>query len=304
MSAALAPPTEVLEPVRPHVVAPQQEPARSARERTRLQQVLFQVGLALSLTLVLLIGFVVYLYGLSGLAEHRAQENLRKTFSHSLGQAIAPVGPTTEGAPVAVLDIPELGLHGAVIIEGTSARDLTNGPGHRADTPLPGQYGVSVVYGRRVAYGAPFEHLMRLEVGDRITATTGQGKAVYRVSSFGDGVHPAPANSTNRLLLVTADTAGIPHSFVSVSADLVSKPQPEPGNLPLVPEDQKGLATSTASLLTTLLWSQALLVLVVLVTVGLHRWSRRATYLAAAPVALGVLWNLYENVACLLPNLY
>jgi sortase (surface protein transpeptidase) len=303
MSAALVPATAVLEPVRPHVVAPQ-EPATATRQRSRLERVVFQIGLALSLTLVLLVGFVVYLYGLSGLAEHRAQENLRKTFAHSLGQAIAPVGPTTEGEPVAVLDIPKIGLHGGVVVEGTSARDLTRGPGHRADTPLPGQYGVTVIYGRRVTYGAPFEHLMRLQVGDRITATTGQGTATYRVSSFGDGTHPAPANSANRLVLVTADTAGIPHSFVSVSADLVSEPQPEPGNLPLVPEDQKGLSTSTGSLLTTLLWSQALVVLVVLVTIGLHRWSRRATYLAAAPIALGVLWNLYENVACLLPNLY
>jgi sortase A len=160
------------------------------------------------------------------------------------------------------------------------------------------------VYARRVTYGAPFEHLMRLEVGDRITTTTGQGVAVYRVSSFGDGTHPAPANSGNRLLLITADSAGVPHSFVSVSADLVSKPQPEPGNLPIVPEDQKGLSTGTGSLLTTLLWSQGLVVLVVAVTIGLQRWSRRATYLAAAPVALAVLWNLYENAACLLPNLY
>jgi sortase A len=203
-----------------------------------------------------------------------------------------------------VLDIPAIDLHGAVVVEGTSARDLTSGPGHRADTPLPGQFGVSVVYGRRVTYGAPFEHLMRLQVGDRITATTGQGRATYRVSSFGDGTHPAPANSTNRLLLVTADSAGVPHSFVSVSADLVSAAQPEPGNLPSVPEDQKGLSTGTTSLLTTLLWSQALVALVVLITFGLHRWSRRATYLAAAPVALAVLWNLYENLACLLPNLY
>jgi sortase (surface protein transpeptidase) len=303
VSAALVAPTEVLEPVRPHVVAPQQ-PGRDGRERTQLQQVLFQVGLAVSLTLVLLVGFVVFLYGLSGLAEHRAQENLRKTFSHSLGQAIAPVGPATEGSPVAALDIPAIGLRTAIVVEGTSAGDLTNGPGHRGDTPLPGQYGVSVVYGRRVTYGAPFEHLMRLQVGDRITATTGQGTATYQVSSFGDGTHPAPANSANRLLLITADTAGIPHSFVSVSADLVSAPQAEAGNLPYVPESQKGLTTSTGSLLTTLLWSQALVVLVVLVMIGLHRWSRRATYLAAAPLVLGVLWNLYENVASLLPNLY
>ena len=37
---------------------------------------------------------------------------------------------------------------------------------------------------------------------------------------------------------------------------------------------------------------------------GATRWSPWAAYLAAVPLAIAVLWNLYENLAALLPNLY
>ena len=37
---------------------------------------------------------------------------------------------------------------------------------------------------------------------------------------------------------------------------------------------------------------------------GRARWSPWAAYLVVVPVALAVLWNLYQNLAALLPNLY
>jgi sortase A len=263
-----------------------------------------QIAIALTLLLGLVLGFAGYLYGLSALSEHRAQENLRKTFAKTLGQAVAPLGPVADGTPVAVLDIPALGLD-AVVVQGTTARDLTQGPGHRPDTVLPGQFGVSVLYGRRATFGAPFGHLMRLNPGDLIKVTTGQGVATYRVSSFGDSTHPAPANSVNRLVLATADSTGWPHQTVTVSADLVSKPQPNTGQVGSAAADEQGLASGADdSLLPLLLWSQALLVIAVAVPFAMQRWSPTATYLCAVPLALTVLWNLFENLACLLPNVY
>jgi sortase (surface protein transpeptidase) len=261
--------------------------------------------MSLLLLLVLLAGFLGYLYGLSQLSEQRAQTNLRKSFAHALGQAVAPVGPVTPGTPVAALTIPRLGLDQAIVVEGTSAQDLTLGPGHRRDTVLPGQLGVSVIYGRRATFGAPFAHLLQLQVGDVITATTGQGPARYRVSSFGDASRPAPANSANRLVLATADSSGWPHESVTVSADLVTPPKPAGGPRPAVASDETGMARGVdGAMLATLLWSQALLALAVVVPIAVVRWSPLATYLCAAPVVLAVTWNLYENAACLLPNLY
>lgn len=264
-----------------------------------------QASIALSLLGVLVLGFAGYLYGLTQLSEHRSQENLLKTFAHTLATAVAPVGPAAEGTPVAVLDIPSIGLHGGVVVEGTNSRDLTDGPGHRMGSVLPGQPGVSVIYGRRVTFGAPFAHLMRLNRGDLITTTTGQGTSTYKVSSFGDGHHPAPANSTNRLVLVTADTRGLPHDFVTVSADLTSPVQPSPGTSAPAPADHEPLAWGfDSSLLPALLWSQALLAVVFVAVLAFTRWTPVAAYICLAPLALAVVWNLYENLACLLPNLY
>jgi sortase A len=278
---------------------------RPERQRGRVEASLLQASLAITLLFVLGIGFVVYLYGLSALSEHRTQTNLRKTFAHSLGQAIAPVGPVAQGTPVAVVQIPQIGLTGAVVVEGTSASDLTNGPGHRPDSVLPGQVGVSVIYGRRVSYGAPFAHLLRLRVGDRIRVTTGQGVATYRVSSFGDGTHPAPANSTNRLVLITAGSSASAHDTVSVSADLLSTPQPSSGVVGAAGDDQKAGATGVDdALVPALLWSQGLLLLAFATVYAAARWSRIAVYLCATPMLVAILWSLYENVSILLPNIY
>ncbi len=286
-SATLARPTQ-----------PATEPAPGTRTRRG-------VRLAVVLLIGLLLGFLGYVYGLSSLSEERAQTNLRKTFEHALGQAVAPVGPVTPGTPVAALSIPRLGLNDAIVVEGTSAQNLTQGPGHRRDTVLPGQTGVSVIYGRRVSFGGPFEHLLQLQVGDVITATTGQGVSRYRVSSFGDATHPAPANSTNRLVLATADSTGWPHESVSVSADLLTAPQPAGPARPAIPADEDSMAGGAgASALAALLWSQALLAIAIVIPIAAVRWSPVATYVCAAPLVLAVVWNLYENAACALPNLY
>ncbi len=261
--------------------------------------------LAVTLLVALLVGFLGYIYGLSSLSEQRAQTNLRKSFQYALAQAVAPVGPVSPGTPVAAISIPRLGLSQTVVVEGTSAQDLTLGPGHRRDTVLPGQTGVSVIYGRRVSFGGPFEHLMQLQVGDVITATTGQGVSRYRVSSFGDATHPAPANSANRLVLATADSTGWPHQSVSVSADLLTTPQPAGPARPGIPSDEDSMAGGLgASALSALLWSQALLAIAILVPIAAVRWSPIGTYMCAAPLVLAVVWNLYENAACALPNLY
>ena len=54
-----------------------------------------------------------------------------------------------------MLDIPAIGIANMVVVEGTSPENLTLGPGHLRDTPLPGQAGISVVFGRRATFGAP-----------------------------------------------------------------------------------------------------------------------------------------------------
>ena len=42
------------------------------------------------------------------------------------------------------------------VVEGTKKADLRKGPGHYADTPLPGEPGTVAIAGQRTTYGAPF----------------------------------------------------------------------------------------------------------------------------------------------------
>jgi sortase A len=273
-------------------------------------------GAIAGLAVLFVVGFFVYLYGLSYVSEARAQTGMFKNFVYQLQQATAPVGPYTtgpngatiplaEGTPVAVLNIPEIGLRDVVVVEGTSSRDLALGPGHVAASVLPGQTGVSFIYGKVATYGAPFAHLMRLNRGDQFTVTTGQGTATYVVESFGTSSNPAPADAANRLVLETAASSFLPNSAVQVSADLLSKPQPNPGGWPQITAQEADMGRDTADgLVPLMLWSQALLLAVIIATVAAHRWSRWATYLLMAPVVMALIWCVYENLACLLPNLY
>ncbi len=262
-------------------------------------------AISIGLAGLLLLGFVGYLLGLSGLSENRTQRAMVKSFTKSLGEATAPVGPTAEKKPVAVLSIPSIGISNQVVVEGTSSRDLMSGPGHLPATALPGQAGTSTIFGKRASFGAPFRSLLKLQAGDTITVTTGQGKSTYRVSSFGDSARPAPANSANRLLLETAGAGWSPKSVVMVSADLTSPVQDSAGVTPATGPNGKPLARDTAESLIPLTgWSQLLLLTAIAGTVLMSRGARWPALLCISAVATAVLWNVYENAAGLLPNLF
>jgi sortase A len=64
------------------------------------------------------------------------------------------------------------------------------------------------------------------------------------------------------------------------------------------------LANDSSTLPMAMVWSLALALVAAIGTVAAARWSRWPAYLAMVPLALAVLWNLYENLAALLPNLY
>ncbi|KIQ66696.1 peptidase C60 [Kitasatospora griseola] len=268
--------------------------------RRRLAAVAWSVTLAA----VLLLGFVGYLFALSGLQEARHQSTAYATLRDQLGKATAPTGPTTDGAPLAVLDIPALGLHQAVVVEGTGGRDLMRGPGHRRDTVLPGQPGVAVLFGRSTAFGAPFAGLAGLRDGDGIDVTTGQGSFHYTVNTSGDGDHPITDTAPNRLVLVTGDSDWIPTNTVLIGARLDGDPQPLGARRPAAAPTDKALAADKGALSALQLCSLALLLAVVGAGVAARHWRRGASYLCFAPVVAALLWAVYENAAALLPNVY
>jgi sortase A len=277
---------------------------QAAPRQAGLALVVRRTSAILSIAFLFVAGFAVYLFGLSRFSEAHAQSTMYKSFAYELDQATAPTGPAKEGQPVAVLNIPAIGLRNAVVVEGTTSRDLALGPGHVRASALPGEVGWSFIYGKVATFGAPFAHLMQLQVGDVITVADGQGIAKYRVHSFGTSRYPAVDSSPNRLVLMTANSPAIPTSAVQVSADLMTTPQPNPEDWPSLTPQENYLASDTASLIPLLLWSQALLITIVLATIAAHRWSRWPTYLLAAPVVIAVTVGVYQNVAGLLPNIY
>jgi sortase A len=259
---------------------------------------------------LLLLGFVAYLFGASGIQESGAQTRLFTTFRYQLSQDIGPLGPygplgpTALGAPVAVLDIPRIGVHDLVVVQGTAPEQLTLGPGHLRNTPLPGQTGTSVIYGRRVTFGAPFANLDKLLPGNEILAITQQGTFKYKVVAIGDSQHPVHDNSLNRLALLTASSSQVPSYYLEVDADLVSAPQNGPVVLPVIGPDEQAMAGDDGAFSLTMVWALALALVSVGGAIAASRWSIWPVYLVLTPLVLAILWNLYETFAAVLPNLY
>jgi sortase A len=263
------------------------------------------IGVAVTLFSLLVLGFAGYLYFLSGVQEARAQTGMYATLQGELAKGVAPLSSLTPGAPVAILNIPAIGVHNEVVVEGTTPENLTLGPGHLRDSALPGESGVSVLYGRRASFGAPFARLPQLLPGDTIQATTGQGTASYVVRVVGDSrsrilIDTAP----NQLDLLTADSALMPAHYIEVEANLTSTAKENPGGRPAITTSEAALGNDPATLILTMAWGLALLVVSVSGTIAAARWSRWPAYLVTVPIAVAVVWNLYQSVAALLPNLY
>jgi LPXTG-site transpeptidase (sortase) family protein len=237
---------------------------------------------------VLVLGFAGYLYGLSGVQEARAQTVMFTPLQNELANQVAPRGPTATGSPVAILRIPSLGITDMVVVQGTSPQNLTLGPGHRRDTPLPGQAGVSAIYGRVATFGAPFARLDELQPGSIISVITGQGLSTYTVAAVTDGGQVSDDPWPSRLVLMTAS------------------PRPGPRVAPVINSSELPMAGDHSALALTevMEWALALAVVAAGATFAALRWSPWPVYLAAAPLILAVLWNLYQSLAMLLPNLY
>jgi sortase A len=198
-------------------------PAAKAGSRLRIRRILARLFRDVG---ILLIAFAVLQLWGTGLLQSHSQHQLRADFAqaaasahaqraraaalvvagkHTTVRQVIPRAPST-GDPVARIRIPAIGVD-QVVVEGTGVSELRRGPGHDESTPLPGGVGDSVITGHRTTYGAPFNHLDDLKVGDRISVTTTEGSATYEVSdgpkSVSGGV-VAPVAGTDALILTTS----------------------------------------------------------------------------------------------------
>jgi sortase A len=98
------------------------------------------------------------------LAELAQRERQRVAAGHALGRIELPT------------------LHRSyVVVQGTNSGDLRKGPGHYADTALPGEPGTVALAGHRTTYLAPFKTINQLHPGDPIVLRMPYGSFTYRV---------------------------------------------------------------------------------------------------------------------------
>lgn len=159
---------------------------------------------------LLMFAFVAYQLWGTGIQTARAQDDLTSKFNQQLASTstststtsttdptstsvdssgtttstvmVAPPNKMPNGEPVAILRIPSIGLT-KTVVEGVGVGDLEKGPGHFAETPMPGQYGNAAIAGHRTTYGEPFRDLDRVRVGDTIEVDTLAGTYTYSVTN-------------------------------------------------------------------------------------------------------------------------
>jgi sortase A len=270
----------------------------------------------LSIVAALLFSFVANVVVLSQVQHLVSQQQLYNEFRQQLADGTAPVSEgdyndvlLADGAPVAVIEIPQIGLHD-VVVEGTSGDALTAGPGHRRDTVLPGQQGISVIMGRAAAYGGPFGRIQELAPGDSFTVRTGQGKQVFEVIGVryaGDPTPASPKGGESRLMLQTArGPAFIPSGVAYVDAQLRSEVQgsgQRQTTFSTLPAEDKPMATDMSTVWALVFALQFLLAAQFAAVWAFRTIGAQKTWIVFVPI--GVLAVIYvgNQLTPLLPNL-
>lgn len=289
-------------------------PIRSATQRApvTLPESTSIISTSLTVLAIVLIWFLAQLLLLSGIEQGRAQDRLYLDFRQQLASAEAPTGGViTPGAPVALLSVPSLDFE-QVVSEGTSSGVLIAGPGHRRDTVLPGQSGVSIVYGRSRTFGKPFATMIDEAQGREMTVTTGQGQTKYRIGKVrraGDPMPAPPTGTGSRITMVTSEGSGSlgalsPSDVVYVDADVVGESFAPPGGRPnTVSTTETAMAGDTTVMPSLALSLGALALMTVAAIWSRQRFGLVRTWVIAAPIVVALAWLTSDLTMYLLPNL-
>jgi LPXTG-site transpeptidase (sortase) family protein len=266
------------------------------------------VGLVLFVVGLLLLGFLAYAFVFTGLQEARTQRHLLEEYTSSpaVREALLTKVQGAEGLPVAILDVPSIGLS-QVVVRGTSSTDLMSGPGLMPNTAFPGTKGNSVIAGRRTTAGAPFSNLPALRRGSAIVVTTSLGKFDYKVTHVGvatsGAADPISPTASPRLTLVTANPPLISTGFAYVVAKLVTPPATAP--IPKKPpsQSQTGLSGDPGAIFPSLLWGALLVAGIYATITGYRRWENQewVIYIVSTPVILAIALVWFGTIFRLLP---
>ncbi|MFJ4038420.1 sortase [Microbacterium sp. NPDC090007] len=266
--------------------------------------------------LLLVMMFVGNVTVFSHLQHLASQQRLEDDLRAQLAAGTAPVGEGTfedvllaDGAPVAIMDIPRLRFH-EVVVEGTSSAQTALGVGHRRDSVLPGQAGVSVLMGRAGAFGGPFSAISALEPGDEITVRTGQGLQLFEVMGLRYAGDPTPPNlvrGESRLILQTArGVPYIPTGIAYVDARLVSETQAAGARLTTtttLDPAHRAMATDVRTVWALVFAVQFLIAVEIAAVWSFRRFGAQKTWIVFLPVAALAGFFVADQLTRLLPNL-
>lgn len=305
------PDSRPVRPPRPPHRVPGARPARPP-----LSALQMSLRMACSLAAFLLVGMTVYLVGFGPVSHLISQDRLNAELRQQLRAGTAPVSEgdfegvlLRDGAPVAQLRIPQIGLD-ETIVEGTTAGVLAAGPGHRRDTVLPGQLGTSVLMGRAAAFGGPFGKLQELQPGMQFTVVTGQGQQTFQVIGVRYAGDPSPAPlhaGESRMVLETARGAAfMPSGVLRVDAELVSAAQ-APGqrqtSRAALPASAKELASDLSHVWALVFALQALVLVEAGAVWTFRHIGPRQAWIVFLPLGLLTALAAADQVTRLLPNL-
>jgi sortase A len=260
---------------------------------------------------VLALWVMLYALVFSRMEADRDSSVLYAQLRENLSGATTPIGGVIKpGTPIALLDAPRAGLRDQVIVEGTAPSDLRAGPGHLRTSPLPGQPGVSVLFGRSLTFGGPFARVTALHPGDRLRVTTGQGSFVYVVDGVRHPGDPTPsllAAGSSRLMLetTTGSAFGGPQTvFVDATiADAKTVVSAPPGRPTSVPRGELAMHGDSSAIVPLVLWLQGLVLVALGVVWARVRWGLWQAWIVGFPLGTAALWGASSTALLLTPNL-
>jgi sortase A len=289
-----------------------------------MRRIIGGVGRALVTIGILILLFVAYQLWGTGLYEARQQSRLQSEFKQQLAKERAkarrasttattvPMVPPTVGNPVGIIQIPKIGLVRAVI-QGIGVPDLRKGPGHYPATPLPGQLGNAAIAGHRTTYGAPFNRIDELAVGDPIIVTTLAGEYRYKVTGqvvvTPKQVYVLDPTPDATLTLTTCNPKFSASQRLIVKATLDTRKSPKPQRAAVLPVANRAslddaLSGRGASKLPAVWFGLLAAAVGALWWLVFHRYHRWTTwFMGAIPFAL-VLFVFYYHLERLLPANY
>lgn len=264
------------------------------------------VRAGLAILAALIAAFAAFLFVGSGLSGQREQVIRDRELRSALAIGKARIGGAIPvGTPIAIMRIPALGVR-QVVAEGSTAAVTQGGAGHIRATPIPGQAGNSVIVARRSTFGAPFRDLGSLRRGDRISVTTGQGVARYRITSVGTAPADDPSifattSRQGRITLLTADPPLTASRYLIARGELIGTPAASTPHARSIATGETGLVGEGSGLVALVLGLLVLLAAGAAGTWLFLRWRPWSAYVVVVPVVIAGAWITFEAAARLLP---